>query len=126
MERKKKIKKCHEIVNIEVKNPKAYIESEKKQVIASTPFPQEKQNAKLDFNSELYQKTPSIEARRKRETGFTLGKTNISNHSQNSLNLRCPECGDYLAKTLIRQILTNKDAYCEECGKELKRRDFEI
>ena len=33
-----------EIVNIEVKNPKAYIESEKKQVIASTPFPQEKQD----------------------------------------------------------------------------------
>jgi WD40 repeat protein len=115
-----------EIVNIEVKNPMAYIESEKKQVIASTPFPQENLSAKLDFNSELYQKTPSIEARRKRETGFTVGKTDISNHSQDSLNLRCPECGDYLVKTLIRQILANKDAYCEECGRELKRKDFEI
>ncbi len=115
-----------EIVNIEVKNPKAYIESETKQVSASTPFPKEKQSAKLDFNSELYQKTPSIEGRRKREPGFTVGKTNFSNHSQDSLNFRCPECGDYLATTLIQQILTNKDAYCEECGKELKRKDFEI
>ncbi|MHA1561712.1 MAG: hypothetical protein ACTSPA_06255 [Promethearchaeota archaeon] len=115
-----------EIVNIEVKNPKAYIESEKKKVLASTPFPQENLSAKLDFNSELYQKTPSIEARRRRETGFTVGKTDISNHSQDSLNLRCPECGDYLVKTLIRQILANKDAYCEECGRELKRKDFKI
>ncbi len=112
-----------EIVNIEVKNPKAYIESDKKPVITLEAFPPKSQNAQLDFNAELYQKTPSAESLRKRKLGLTVDK---SINKQAPLNLRCPECGDYLAKTLVQQILANKDAYCEECGKKLKRNDFDF
>ena len=115
-----------EILNIEVKNPKAYIESDKKSVIASTAFPTQKPSAKLDFNSELYQQTPSIESRRKGNSGIKVEKSIMDNKLHDSHNLRCPECGDYIAKTLIRQILANKDAYCEECGKSLKRGDFKF
>ncbi|UYP45858.1 hypothetical protein NEF87_002143 [Candidatus Lokiarchaeum ossiferum] len=110
-----------EIINIEVKDPKAYIEADKKPVVAASAFPIEKQSAKLDLNTDLYQKTPSIQSRGKSESKFEVEKSSI--HSS-ALNLRCPECGDYLAKTLIARILSNKDAYCEECGKDLKRSDF--
>ena len=112
-----------EIVNIEVKNPKAYIESDQQPVIALEAFPQKSESATLEVNSELYQKTPSKKSQQKRDSGFTVDKS-VSQHE--ALNLRCPECGDYLPKTLVKQILANKDAYCEECGKKLKRNDFDF
>jgi hypothetical protein len=39
-------------------------------------------------------------------------------------NLKCPECKDLLPRSLIRQIIEDKESFCEKCGVPLSKSDF--
>ncbi len=54
-----------------------------------------------------------------------LLRTVIPKKTLDNLTLKCPECEDYLPRSLIQQILIGKESFCEKCGKPLSRSDFE-
>lgn len=56
--------------------------------------------------------------------GSTLQKTVIPKRSIDNLTLKCPECGDFLPRSLVQQIISGKDSFCEECGRPLNKSDY--
>ncbi len=112
-----------EIINIEVKNPKMFINEEEINNNSSLNKKIHNKTAKLELNTELYHKKPKYQTLDKDSSKIPLEKEFINNPDLNS-KFRCPECGDYLPPMLVKLIMSNKSTYCEECGKFLERKDF--
>jgi hypothetical protein len=117
-----------EIIEIEVKNPEDYIKHENKSSIPTTPLQSKKitpVSAQLEFNPDLYHSFPSqTSSTNTNASDLAVKKQVLRTDLSGTTDLRCPECGDYLPKSIVQKVRSGKDAYCEECGRELKRSDF--
>ncbi len=88
-------------------------------------FDHEKSERKpsLEINPELYQSSQKIDD--SKSFSSKVEKSVLAADSSSQKTYKCPECGDFLAPSLMVRIMKNKPTFCEACGAELTRRTME-
>ncbi|MHA1518627.1 MAG: zinc ribbon domain-containing protein [Promethearchaeota archaeon] len=77
----------------------------------------------LEVNSELFQSSPKSDS--SKSFSSKVEKSVLSSAASSQKSYKCPECGDFLATSLVDRIMRNKPTFCEACGAELTRRTME-
>ncbi|MHA1673974.1 MAG: hypothetical protein ACTSYI_10130, partial [Promethearchaeota archaeon] len=102
-------------------NPNLLSDEEREPIELDHEKPERKPS--LEINPELYQSSPKTHD--SKSFSSQLKKSVLKPDESSRKTYKCPECGDFLASSLVDRVMKNKPTFCEACGAELTRRTME-